>query len=256
GRPPVPGPIPRPGPAVTASDWRWALQHAQVRRWRPGQVLHPGPGRPAGIHWLGHGTVRLATADAAGELRLLALVTGPGLVGDPGPLFGREPVPLVGTCLTPCQTAFWPYPVFAQLLEQRPGLAVLLAHQGMDLFHQAAWRVAGLLWPCSRLRILHVLVTLARAFPLPGTEGSRLPASLTQQAIGLAANASRVSVNRVLADLRRRGLVGRARPLYIRDTGRLEALLQEEILAAGEPAAPRPGEGRNSPAPWDPGKGA
>lgn len=230
----------RDAPGIPPADWWWALERAQIRRWGPGEMLFRGPASPRGIYWLGRGAVRLTASDAAGEPRLLAVVTAPCLAGDPGPLFGRPAAPLVATCITACHTAFWPYTLFATMLEERPSMALLLAHQGMEAYHQAAWRVIGLLWPCPRLRILHVLVTLARAFPLPGSRGSRLPASLTQQAIGLAANTSRVSVNRVLSDLRRQGIVGRARPLYIRDAGRLEALLMEEVLAAGEAAGRDP----------------
>ena len=61
--------------------------------------------------------------------------------------------------------------------------------------------------------------------------------ALTQQAIGLAANAGRVTVNRVLADLRRRGIVGRTRPLFIRSPERLQALLREEEAAVAPEGA-------------------
>ncbi len=212
------------------------MAQAQIRRWRPGELVFAGGTAAQGIFWLARGALRLATDDG-GEARLVAVVTAPALAGDPAPLFGRPAALLAATSITACHTAFWPYHRFAALLAQRPGLALLLAQQGMQSYHQTLGRVTGLLWPCARLRILHVLVTLAQAFPAPGGGGSRLPAALTQRAIGLAANTSRVSVNRVLADLRRQGIVGRTRPLHVRDTARLEALLQAEVLAAGEEAA-------------------
>lgn len=223
--------LPAGWPAEIAADAAWALRQAEVRRWRPGATLVPGRGPQDGLYWLQRGAVRLAATDPAGDPRLVGVVVAPALVGDPGPLFGRPPLALTATCVTPCTAAFWPYARFLAMLRQRPSLGVLLAFQGMEAYQQAAQRVAGLLWPCSRLRVLHTLVVLARAFPVPGGRGSRLPVSLTQGTIGLAANASRVTVNRVLADLRRRGIVGRARPLYIREPHRLEALLAEEAAA-------------------------
>ncbi|HEY8551890.1 MAG TPA: Crp/Fnr family transcriptional regulator [Thermaerobacter sp.] len=231
------GDIPPGWPVEAAAHAAWALRQAEVRRWPAGATLFSSHPRGGGLFWLRRGAVRLAVPNASGEPVLVAVVAAPALTGDPGPVFGRASAPLTATCITACEAAYWPYPQFRAMLAQRPELAVLLAYQGMETFHQAAQRVTGLLSPHSRLRVLHVLVLLARTFPLPDGSRSRLPASLTQQAIGLAANAGRVTVNRVLADLRRRGIVGRTRPLYIRSPERLQALLVEEEAAASREGA-------------------
>lgn len=235
--PPARCDLPPGWPAEAAAHAAWALRQAEVRRWPAGATLFAGPRRGGGLFWLRRGVVRLAAPGASGEPVLVAVVAAPGLTGDPGPLFGRASVPLTATCITACDAAYWPYPRFRAMMTQRPELAVLLAYQGMEAFHQATQRIAGLLSPHARLRVLHVLVLLARAFPLPDGSGSRLPAALTQQAIGLAANAGRVTVNRVLADLRRRGIVGRTRPLFIRSPERLQALLREEEAAVAPEGA-------------------
>ena len=214
------------------ADLEWALGQAHHRSWAVGAALFTAARPPTGLFLLRTGFVQLSVPGPAGDERLLAVVGPPCLAGDPGPVFGQPPAPVTATCITPCEAAFWPYAHFRTMIAERPGLAAVLAYQGMLVYHQALQRVAGLMWPCSRLRVLHTLLVLTRTFSRnePGP-GCRFPPSLTQAGLGHAANASRVTVNRVLADLRRRGIVARSRPLHIRQPDRLEALLKEELGA-------------------------
>lgn len=224
------------------------MNRALHRRGTAGHLLFSPSRPPTGFYLVRSGFVQLSMDDLRGHERPLAIATAPTLVGDPAPLFGRPPINLTATCMTACELSFWSYGQIHSFLRERPSLAAVLVYQTTMFYHCAAHRAVGLMWPCPRWRVLHTLVMLTRAVERrSGDNICRFPSFVTQTWLGNAANASRVTVNRVLASLRAQGMVIRTRPLCIRHPEKLEALLEAELAA--HPWADQEGLDQRTPAP-------
>lgn len=230
-------PAVRPDPASLAAwlpehDVKWALSQALSRTFPSGASIYTPSRPPTGMYLLRSGSVKICLDFPHGEEHVFAWAGQNWFVGDPAPLFGHRPAAVSAVCLTRCEAAFWPYSLFETMLRDRPPLAAALVYQSVLTYHLAVQRFEVLMWPSSRLRVLHALVLLVQVFgEWDPVAGCRIPLPLTQTGLGIIANVSRVTVNRVLADLRRQGIVTRCRPLSIHHPDRLDALFQEEIAA-------------------------
>lgn len=230
-----------PDPAFPAAwipphDVRWALEQALSRSFPAGSTIC-APARPAaGMYLLRTGTVRIGLDDFhGGTEHFLTLACENWLIGDPGPLFGQRPVPLIVTCVTACEAAYWPYSRLERMLRDRPVLAAALVYHTAATLRLAFRRLEVLMRPCSRLRVMDALLLLYQVFgQRDEPAGSCVTLPLTQGALGAFANVSRVTVNRVLSELRRQGIVAtRSRMLYVHRPEKLETLFQEEVAALG-----------------------
>ncbi|HEY8394484.1 MAG TPA: Crp/Fnr family transcriptional regulator [Thermaerobacter sp.] len=223
-----------PATWIPEGDIRWALDQALPRSFPTGSTIYTPARPPAGMYLLRSGIVRIGVDDLhGGTEHFLTLACENWWIGDPGPLFGQHPIRLTATCVTPCETAYWPYARLESMLRDRPALAAALVYHGAASFRLAVRRMEVLMQPCSRLRVLDALRLLLQVYGQgDATAGSRIRFPLTQGALGAIANVSRVTVNRVLSELRRQGIVATgSRTVVVRRPDRLEALFQAEVAS-------------------------
>jgi CRP/FNR family transcriptional regulator, cyclic AMP receptor protein len=210
------------GPFVAALDpagRRRLAELGRVRRYRASAVLFLEGDRSTNVLAIQQGRVKVTTVTADGRELVLAIRGPHELVGDLASLDDRGPRrSATVTALTPVVVQVIPNDQFLQFLEQHPRALLALTRSVIRRLHDADRRRVEFGAYDTLGRLARVLDELARAHGKPSADGTRVDPPLTQQELAGLVGASRESVVRALAELRRQGIIetGRRR-LVVRD---------------------------------------
>lgn len=207
-------------PAVEELD---SMRQSSV--YPPGALLFV-EGQPArGMFVLCSGRAKLTAASTRGRSLIVR-------VAETGEVLGLSAVISNGTyevsaeTLEPTQVNFLPRPEFLRFLQTHGEVSVRVAeHLSMELrraYRQVA-RIA--LAPTARAKLAALLLDWASRDSQPTAKGVRFQLRLSQEEVGELIGASRETVNRLLTDFRRRGLVQvKGSTVTLPDPHKLEAL--------------------------------
>lgn len=212
------------------------LQQGRRAVFRRGEVL-VGPGLPPSVYYIASGCIKITTPPrGAHPERTVGLLGQGAVVGEISLLAGLGQVPARATAVARTEAYAWERHDLAALLGQHLEVATYLLHwlslKALALFGQA---VALRCRPAEQ-RVLGCLASLALAFGAATAGGAvRIPFHLPRRDLASLAGVSRVTLHRVLASLRLRGLVAEERRhLVVRDVQALVAALEGPAPAQGD----------------------
>ena len=185
----------------------------EVREFTPGQVTFKAADPAAGVWIVREGRIELSVG--SGSRRAVVALLRPGDVDGDIPLLLAMPMPYTGRALTDVRCLYLGSEDFEQLLATRPTIA-------RRWLSSVAQRLAA-----SQARVLGLLggSLTAQAARLLAGEAEDRRVSLPQRTLAAMLGVQRPSLNKVLKDLERDGLIGISySAIDILDPGRLARL--------------------------------
>jgi CRP/FNR family transcriptional regulator/CRP/FNR family cyclic AMP-dependent transcriptional regulator len=210
--------VPSEARAAFADQWR---RHG----YRAGTVLFLQGDPPDDVCCILSGRTEITSATADGRARLLAIAAPGDLLGELGVLGG---MPRSGTATCVSDTMAWMVDGrrFVRFLSDQPAAALaLLSVLARQVVTQDGL-VDDLLFLDLKGRVAKRLLGLATSsWEQPPANGAVVDWGLPQADLASLCGGTRASVNRVLADLDRRGLITHSQRRYVlRDVDRLRRL--------------------------------
>lgn len=185
-------------------------------------------GQPSqGLFVLCSGQVKLTTSSARGR-SVIVRVVGPGEVLGLGSTMTATPYDVSAETLEPAEVNFLPRDQFMLFLQRHGEVAVRVAQCLGTELHRAYSQMARVaLAPTAKAKLAGLLLDWASR-ATPSTAGrAEFPLRLSHQEIGELIGSSRETVTRLLAQLRREGLVKtRASLVTLPDVKKLQSLLE------------------------------
>jgi CRP-like cAMP-binding protein len=188
----------------------------QVREFTPGQVAFKAGDPAAGVWIVREGRIELSVG--SGSRRAVVALLRPGDVDGDIPLLLGMPMPYTGRALTDARCLYLGSGDFEQLLATRPPV-------GRRWLSSVAQRLAA-----SQARVLGLLggTLTAQAARLLAEEAEDGRVALPQRTLAAMLGVQRPSLNKVLKDLERDGLISIGySAIDILDSGRLTRLAQK-----------------------------
>ncbi len=122
---------------------------------------------------------------------------------------------------------------FLQFLRKNPDVLAPLLDMTIEMYRLHSERIINLEYRTVRERVISFLLTMAQRFGTPADNGVRIDAPLRHQDIASSVNATRETTTRELANLERKGLIGKDGPLIV-----LRSIDQLEIYLSRSPQQP------------------
>lgn len=211
--------------ALDDGDRASLLALGALRRYRRGATLVLEGGRSDQVFVLVDGSVKVVSATPDGRELLLA-IRGPGeVIGELAVLDGGTSPRSAGVqALDAVEARVIPGPAFLRYLEEHPRVLLLLVRGLIGRLREADRRRVEFGSFDTLNRVARLLAEMAQADGRPTDEGVVLGQSLSQEELASMISASRESVTRALAALRRRGLIiTRRKSVIVTDVAALRA---------------------------------
>ena len=186
-------------------------------------------GQPArGIFVLCHGRAKLSTSSADGKTLILRLAQPGDVLGLSGTVSGK-PYEVTAETLEPTQANFVGRDDFLRFLREHGDVAVRVAEELSDNYHAAYTEVRSLgLSSSASEKLSRVLLEWSEHAPHAheGANEVSMKVSLTHEEIAQLIGASRETVTRTLADLKKKQIISvKGATLVIRDKQALQKLV-------------------------------
>ena len=162
---------------------------------------------PRGLFVLCSGQARLTASSREGKSITLRGVE-PGEVLGLSTVISQGTYPVTAETLAPSQVNFVPGPAFLRFLQRHADVSLRVAeHLSMEL--HKAWQQAKLLAlaPSARAKLVQLILSYAANHGAPVLGGVRVSLNMTHEEMGENIGATRETVTRLLADLRKGGLI-------------------------------------------------
>jgi CRP-like cAMP-binding protein len=191
--------------ALSAEDEHALVSAAQARLFERDDVLLAEGGRSDALYMLCGGAARASRTLEDGNLQIVSVFL-PGDMLNPGDvLLDRSPTTI--SALTSSLVLSIPVEELRSLLTQRPSIIRALWRETALQASIQRERLIGLGRKAAEPRLAHVLCELAYRLQKHAGDGDAVELPLTQVELADVLGISSVHVNRVLRDLRGRGLI-------------------------------------------------
>lgn len=167
------------------------------------------PGDPAErVYFLLKGAVKLSRVYEAGEEITVALLRENSVFGVLSLVTGQRSDRFYhAVAFTPVELLSAPIEQFEQALKGNPELAMLMLQGLSSRILQTEMMIETLAHRDMGSRLVSFLLILCRDFGVPTPEGIRIDLKLSHQAIAEAIGSTRVTVTRLLGDLRQEDMI-------------------------------------------------
>lgn len=191
-----------------------------------GAVLFMEGQPPEGLFVVCSGKAKLTTSSPQGRL-LIVRIANQGEVLGLSAVMSNAAYDITAETLGPTQVNFLPRPDFLHFLQKHGEVAFRVAeHLSMEL-HRAYQQVTRIaLAPTARAKMAGLLLEWGREDLASDSKALRFQLHLSHEEIGELIGSSRETVNRLLNDFRRKGLIQtKGAMIIVPDPARLQALL-------------------------------
>ena len=172
-----------------------------------GGVLFSESEAPRGLFILCSGTIKLTATSNGGKTITLGFAA-PGEAIGLGAVIGNTPHKFTAEALERSEISLISGPEFRQFLRSHGEVAFRVAeHLSVELDRMIGQNRLLALAPNARARLAWFLTRWAEQHGQKTEEGQRIFLNLSQEALGEAAGMTRETVNRLLAELQRSGLI-------------------------------------------------
>jgi CRP/FNR family cyclic AMP-dependent transcriptional regulator len=189
---------------LSAEEKRQLLAVARRRRYARGEVIVHRDDSADTLHLVQSGCLAVRVVTPLGDMATLALVGPGGAVGELGLVRGERLRSATIQALEPSETHVLTRHTFEQLRREHPAVDALLVHILADRVAELTDRLVDALYTPAPRRVATLIDALADRYR-DGTGPTTIP--LTQDDLASLAGTSRLTVSRVLRDMRRRGTV-------------------------------------------------
>jgi global nitrogen regulator NtcA len=167
------------------------------------------PGDPAErVYFLLKGAVKLSRVYEAGEEITVALLRENSVFGVLSLITGNRSDRFYhAVAFTPVELLSLPIEQVEQALEENPELALLMLRGLSSRILQTEMMIETLAHRDMGSRLVSFLLILCRDFGVPSQDGITIDLKLSHQAIAEAIGSTRVTVTRLLGDLRQEGMI-------------------------------------------------
>ncbi|MBE9075916.1 global nitrogen regulator NtcA [Romeria aff. gracilis LEGE 07310] len=167
------------------------------------------PGDPAErVYFLLKGAVKLSRVYEAGEEITVALLRENSVFGVLSLITGHRSDRFYhAVAFTPVELLSVPIDQVEQALEESPDLSMLMLRGLSSRILQTEMMIETLAHRDMGSRLVSFLLILCRDFGVPGQNGITVDLKLSHQAIAEAIGSTRVTVTRLLGDLRQDGMI-------------------------------------------------
>jgi global nitrogen regulator NtcA len=167
------------------------------------------PGDPAErVYFLVKGAVKLSRVYEAGEEITVALLRENSVFGVLSLITGQRSDRFYhAVAFTPVELLSAPIEQVEQALKENPELSMLMLRGLSSRILQTEMMIETLAHRDMGSRLVSFLLILCRDFGMPTTDGIRIDLKLSHQAIAEAIGSTRVTVTRLLGDLRQNNMI-------------------------------------------------
>lgn len=195
-------------------DRKAALAMGRFNRLRHDEVIvSPHHERPE-VHYIVSGRIRVIMHGPNGNDRVVSIL-GPGLLAGESHLLMPGRITTV-YALGTVETYSWDVETAAELVQTNPAFAMQVITSLAFKAKIFAAQIEALSFCSASERVARIFYNLAEIYGEPVRDRSRrIRLRVTQEDIGEMANASRVTVSKVVSRLRRQGILSKQRGWYI-----------------------------------------
>jgi CRP/FNR family transcriptional regulator, cyclic AMP receptor protein len=189
---------------LSDDEKRQLLAHARRRRYQRGEVVVHRDDTADTLHLVQTGCLAVRVLTPLGDMATLTLVGPGGTFGELGLVRGERMRSATIQALEPSETHVLTRETFERLRREHPAIDALLVHILADRVAELTDRLVDALYTPAPRRVATLIDALADRYR-DGPGPITIP--LTQEDLASLAGTSRLTVSRVLQEMRRRGTV-------------------------------------------------
>jgi len=200
----------------SAAEVDWLRHEEPSQRYGPGQLIYREGGRPAGLHCLHAGRVKLTKTSGDGKEQIIRLAGGGEVLGFRSLLAGTTHA-VSAVAMSDCTVCLLPRALFLEQVRTNPAVGAALLRLLAQGLGEAAERLLHLAYKPVRERLAEALLLLLRTYghSVAGTaEGDHddephpFAIAITREDLAALMGASKETSTRMLAEFKHEGLVG------------------------------------------------
>jgi CRP/FNR family cyclic AMP-dependent transcriptional regulator len=210
---------------LSASEIDSLISYARVGRYAVGREIFAKGSPGQSLMAVLHGSIKISSLSNDGKEIVFAIYNAGEIFGEIGVLDGEERS-ADATAMTDCELLVLNRRDFLRVLENRVDLCMILLRILCRRLRQTSEQVEDVMFRHLESRVAKALLQLAESVGLHGLQSASVELHVSQRDLGTMAGGSRESVNKILQNLHRRGLIdlGKASVL-IRDVQALRRLI-------------------------------
>jgi len=210
---------------LSASEIDSLISYARVERYPTGREIFAKGSPGQSLMAVLQGSVKISSLSNDGKEIVFAIYNAGEIFGEIAVLDGEERS-ADATALTDCELLVVNRRDFLHILEDRADLCMILLRILCRRLRQTSEQVEDVMFRHLESRVAKALLHLAESVGLHGVQGPSVELHVSQRELGNMAGGSRESVNKILQNWHRQGLIdlGKASVL-IRDIDGLRRLI-------------------------------
>src|SRR6202047_577444 len=210
---------------LSASEIDSLISYARVGRYAVGREIFAKGSPGQSLMAVLHGSIKISSLSNDGKEIVFAIYNAGEIFGEIGVLDGEERS-ADATAMTDCELLVLNRRDFLRVLENRVDLCMILLRILCRRLRQTSEQVEDVMFRHLESRVAKALLQLAESVGLHGLQSASVELHVSQRELGNMAGGSRESVNKILQNRHRQGLIdlGKASVL-IRDLEALRRLI-------------------------------
>jgi CRP/FNR family cyclic AMP-dependent transcriptional regulator len=210
---------------LSASEIDSLISYSRVERYPAGREIFSKGSPGQSLVAVLRGSIKISSLSNEGKEIVFNIINAPEIFGEIGVLDGEERS-ADATAMTDCELLVLNRRDFLHLLENRADLCMIMLRILCQRLRQTSEQVEDVMFRHLESRLAKALLHLAESGAMHGPQSTSVELHLSQRELGNMAGGSRESVNKILQNWHRQGLIdlGKASVL-IRDVEALRRLI-------------------------------
>lgn len=210
---------------LSASEIDSLISYARLERYLAGREIFAKGSPGQSLVAVLRGSIKISSLSSEGKEAIFNIINAGEIFGEIAVLDGEERS-ADATAMTDCDLLVLNRRDFLRLLENRADLCIILLRILCQRLRQTSEQVEDVMFRHLESRLAKALLRRAESVGLHGLQSTSVELHLSQRELGNMAGGSRESVNKILQNWHRRGLIdlGKASVL-IRDIEALRRLI-------------------------------
>ena len=210
---------------LSASEIDSLISYSRVERYPAGREIFSKGSPGQSLVAVLRGSIKISSLSNEGKEIVFNIINAPEIFGEIGVLDGEERS-ADAAAMTDCELLVLNRRDFLHLLENRADLCMIMLRILCQRLRQTSEQVEDVMFRHLESRLAKALLHLAESGAMHGPQSTSVELHLSQRELGNMAGGSRESVNKILQNWHRQGLIdlGKASVL-IRDVEALRRLI-------------------------------